>query len=85
MCEHLMSSVNGQRYARMYTALLTNNPKLIDDDLREQVATDVHADVCQSCKNAVQSVKNFWASSLVRHMRIIFKQSICFISVGFRS
>ncbi|CAF1001411.1 unnamed protein product [Adineta ricciae] len=64
MCEHFIASPQAHRYAYAYMALLTNNPKLIDDDLREQMATDVHADVCQSCKNAVQSSKDFWISSL---------------------
>lgn len=66
MCEHFIASPQAHRYAYAYMALLTNNPKLIDDDLREQMATDVHADVCQSCKDAVQSSKDFWITSLVR-------------------
>jgi hypothetical protein len=41
MCEHLMTSVQSRRYAYVYSALLQNNPKLIDDDLREQMATNV--------------------------------------------
>jgi hypothetical protein len=66
MCEHLMSSVQGQRYTYVYLALLKNNPKLIDDDLREQMATKVNTDVCDSCKNAVQTSKDFWGNALVR-------------------
>lgn len=65
MCEHLMISVNSHRYARVYLAVLTNNPKLIDDDLREQMQTKVSADVCTSCKNAIQSSKQFWKNALV--------------------
>ncbi|CAF3915477.1 unnamed protein product [Adineta steineri] len=64
MCEHIMISVNNHRYAYIYMSLLKNNPKLIDDDLREQMSTDVHADVCQSCKDAVQSSKDFWGNNL---------------------
>ncbi|UJR26418.1 hypothetical protein I4U23_007750 [Adineta vaga] len=64
MCEHLIASSNSHRHAYAYMAMLTNNPKLIDDDLREQMSTDVHADVCQSCKNAVQSSKDFWINTL---------------------
>ncbi|CAF1514559.1 unnamed protein product, partial [Adineta steineri] len=64
MCEHIMISVNNHRYAYIYMSLLKNNPKLIDDDLREQMSTDVHADVCQSCKDAVQSSKDFWNNNL---------------------
>ncbi|CAF1099474.1 unnamed protein product [Adineta steineri] len=64
MCDHLMSSPQAHRYASVYMALLKNNPKLIDDDLREQMSTDVHADVCQSCKDAVQSSKDFWGNNL---------------------
>ena len=66
MCEHLMASPQAHRYGYVYMALLTNNPKLIDDDLREQMATKVNTDVCDSCKNAVQSSKDFWSNALVR-------------------
>jgi hypothetical protein len=72
MCDHLMSSVQGPRYAYVYSALLKNNPKLIDDDLREQMATKVNSDVCDSCKNAVQSSKDFWTKALVRLIKILF-------------
>ncbi|UJR26420.1 hypothetical protein I4U23_007752 [Adineta vaga] len=64
ICEHLMTSVDSRRYAYVYLSLLTNNPTLIDEDLREHLSTKVNADVCQSCKNAVQSTKDFWANSL---------------------
>ena len=47
-------------------ALLKNDPKLIDDDLREQRTSKVNADVCDGCKNAVQSTKIFWNNALVR-------------------
>lgn len=70
MCEHLMISVHSHRYAHVYLALLTNNPKLIEDDLREQVQTKVNTDVCESCKNAVQSSKDFWKNALVRPVEI---------------
>ena len=66
MCEHLMASKDGHRFGYVYLALLKNNRKVIDDDLREQMQTKPNADVCQSCKNAVQSGKDFWKNSLVR-------------------
>jgi regulatory protein YycI of two-component signal transduction system YycFG len=66
MCEHLMISVNSRRYAYVYLALLKNNPKLMDDDLREQMETKINTNVCDSCKNAVQSSKDFWNNALVR-------------------
>jgi hypothetical protein len=66
VCEHLLNSVNSHRYAHVYLALLKNNPKLIDDDLREQMQTKVNTNVCDSCKNAVQSSKDFWKNALVR-------------------
>jgi len=71
MCEHLISSIQGHRYAYVYSALLKNNPKLIDDDLREQMSTNVNADVCDSCKNAVQTSKDFWGNALVRLIKKI--------------
>jgi hypothetical protein len=43
-------------------ALLTNNPKLIDEDLHEQTT-----DTCDGCKNAVQSSKDVWVHTLVRN------------------
>jgi hypothetical protein len=72
ICEHLMISEKSQRYEYLYSALLKNNPKLIDDDLREQMATNVNSDVCDSCKNAVQSSKDFWGNALVRLIKILF-------------
>jgi hypothetical protein len=66
MCEHLMASPQGHRYGYVYLALLKNNRKIIDDDLREQMQTKVNIDVCDSCKNAVQSSKDFWKNALVR-------------------
>jgi hypothetical protein len=72
MCEHLMISVKSRQYAYVYTALLTNNPKLIHDDIREQLATKVKTDVCDLCKNAVQSAKDFSSNALVRII-FIFK------------
>ncbi len=71
ICQHLMNSVNSPRYAHVYLTLLKNDRKLIDDDLREQVQTKVNTDVCTSCKNAVQSSKDFWKNSLVRFIEII--------------
>jgi len=72
MCEHLMASPQAQRYGYVYMALLTNNPKLVDDDLREQMATKANVNVCDACKNAVQSSKDFWSNALVRII-FIFK------------
>jgi hypothetical protein len=66
MCEHLMSSPVGHRYSYVYNALLQNNTKWIDDDLREQMATNPNVDLCTTCKTAVQSAKDFWINSLVR-------------------
>ena len=65
MCEDLLISVDNRRYAKIYLALLTNNLKLVDDDIREQLQTTVNADICNSCKNAVQSSKDFWKNALV--------------------
>ncbi|CAF1468938.1 unnamed protein product, partial [Rotaria sordida] len=59
MCEHLIASPESHRYAHIYMALLKNNPKLIDDDLRQQITSNVSVDVCDSCKNAIQSSKDF--------------------------
>lgn len=73
MCEHLMASKEAHRYGYMYLAFLKNNPKLFDDDLREQMQTKTNADVCTSCKNAVQSAKDSWMNSLVRFMTIILR------------
>ena len=72
ICEHLMISEQSQRYEYLYSALLKNNPKLIDDDLREQMATNSNSDVCESCKNAVQTSKDFWGNALVRFIKILF-------------
>jgi hypothetical protein len=66
MCEHLLSSPQGHRYVYVYMAILKNNPKLMDDDLREQMETKVNTNVCDSCKNAVQSSKDFWNKASVR-------------------
>ena len=66
ICEHLLASAQGHRYAYVYKALLQNNHKLVDDDLREQLATKANTDVCTACKSAVQSGKDFWINSLVR-------------------
>ena len=51
-------------------ALLKNDKKLIDDDLREQMTIKSQADICNSCKNAVQSSKDFWNNALVRFLFI---------------
>jgi hypothetical protein len=77
MCDHLMASPQGQRYAYVYMALLKNDRKLIDDDLREQMSTKVNTDVCDTCKNAVQSSKDFWNNALVRII-VIFKSNSLF-------
>lgn len=71
MCEHLMASKQAHRFGYIYLALLKNNRKLIEDDLREQVQTKSNADICGSCKNAVQSGKDFWKNSLVRFEEIL--------------
>lgn len=70
MCEHLLSSPKNHRYNYVYMALLKNNPKLIDDDLREQMATSVNADVCASCKDSIESSKTFLNNALVRIFQI---------------
>jgi hypothetical protein len=70
MCEHLMASPQGHRYSYVYLALLTNNRKLIDDDIREQMQTKANDNVCDSCKDAVQSAKVYWKSALVRLIEI---------------
>ncbi|CAF3821446.1 unnamed protein product, partial [Rotaria sordida] len=64
MCEHLIASPDSHRYAHIYMALLKNNPKLIDDDLRQQITSNVNVDVCDSCKNAIQSSKDFLNNAL---------------------
>lgn len=74
LCEHLLASPQGQRYAHIYMAVLKNNPKLIDDDLRDQLATNVNADVCDSCKSAVQSSKDFFNNALVRAIQKLLKE-----------
>jgi len=86
MCEHLMASPEGHRYAPIYMAILKNNPKLIDDDLREQMQTKANINVCDSCKNAVQSSKDFWENAIVRLIKNIFicKYNSLFI-LGIRS
>ena len=66
VCEHLLTSVDSHRYVRVYLALLKNDRKLIDDDLREKVQTKLNADVCNSCKSAVESSIDFWKNTLVR-------------------
>ena len=81
MCEHLMISVESRRYAKVYLAVLTENPKLIDDDLREQMQTKVNADVCTSCKNAVQSSKDFWKNALVNNHSLLFLSPFSFLGI----
>ncbi len=66
ICEHLINSVDSHRYVHVYLALLKNDRKLIDDDLRENIQTKLNADVCESCKNAVESSIDFWKNTLVR-------------------
>jgi hypothetical protein len=81
MCEHLMVSPSSGRYAYVYMSLLKNNPKLIDDDLREQMASKINTDVCDGCKNAVQSSKDFWINALVRMKHIINEHLFHFLPV----
>ncbi|CAF3582670.1 unnamed protein product [Rotaria socialis] len=64
MCDHLLASPQGHRYANVYMAILKNNPKLIDDDLREQMATKATTNFCDSCKNAIESSKDFLNNAL---------------------
>jgi len=59
-----MASPQGHRYNYVYMSLLKNNPKLIDDDIREQMSTKVNTNACDACKNAVQSSKDFWNNAL---------------------
>jgi len=64
MCEHLMASKQAHRFNYIYMSLLKNNPKLIDDDLREQLESKPNQDVCSSCKQSVQTAIDFWKNSL---------------------
>ncbi|CAF3793085.1 unnamed protein product [Rotaria sp. Silwood1] len=73
MCEHLIASPQSHRYAYMYMALLTNNPKLIDDDLRQQMTTKVNVDVCDSCKNSVQASKDFLNNALESVLNVLLR------------
>ena len=66
MCEQLLASTQGHRYAAVYKAIMKDDTKFIDDDLREQLQTKPGDAVCDACKNAVQSGKDFWINSLVR-------------------
>lgn len=65
MCEHLLASHQSLHHAYVYMAILQSNTQLIDDHLREQV-TNAKADVCGSCKDAVESAKDFLNNALVR-------------------
>ena len=65
VCVHIISSAESHRYAYVYKALLKGDTKFIDDDLREQLRTKLDSALCDSCKNAVQSGKDFWINSLV--------------------
>ncbi|CAF4491466.1 unnamed protein product, partial [Rotaria socialis] len=64
MCEHILVSSQGHRYTNVYMAILKNNPKLIDVDLREQLSIKANADLCGSCKNAIASSKMFLNNAL---------------------
>ena len=60
ICDHLITSSESTQYAKVYLALLKNNSTIIDKDFRNE-----DLDTCDSCKNAVQTSKDFWLNSLV--------------------
>ncbi|CAF3652448.1 unnamed protein product [Adineta steineri] len=69
ICTHLLTSKQSARYGNIYMAFVKNNLTIIDEDLRAQ-----NTDSCDTCKNAVQSSKDFWLNTL-ESIRDVFLQT----------
>jgi hypothetical protein len=68
MCAHIVASNESHRYAEIYMAILHNDSKWIEDDLRKQMpstAASRQIDLCGTCKSAVQSSTDFYLQVLV--------------------
>lgn len=71
MCAHILASNESCRYTEIYMAILDNDSKWIDDDLRKQMPSttaDRTMDICGTCKSAVQSSKDFYLQVLVSYV-----------------
>lgn len=71
MCAHILASNESCRYTEIYMAILDNDSKWIDDDLRKQMPSttaDRTMDICGTCKSAVQSSKDFFLQVLVSYV-----------------
>ena len=79
MCTHILTSAETHRYSHVYRAVMKDDTKFIDDDLREQLQTKPGDAICDACKNAVQSGKDFWINNLVR-LTLPFSRSSPMIS-----
>ena len=68
ICHHIAASNESHRYAGIYMAVLHNDSKWINDDLRVQVQSAQSAattDLCSGCKNIVQAWKDLDLQVLV--------------------
>jgi hypothetical protein len=71
LCIHLAASIDGRHYAKLYMAVLDNDTKWIDNDLRKQAQSaqaGANADLCGACKNVIQSAKDFFLQNVVSVM-----------------
>jgi hypothetical protein len=67
LCVHLAASIDSRRYAKLYMAVFHNDTKWIENSLREEVQSSqasANVDLCDTCKNAIQSSTNFYTQSL---------------------
>lgn len=65
ICEQILNSKDYQRNYAFYMSVLKNNPQLIDEHLREQIKDSRSTtDACASCKNIVESSKDFWSNTI---------------------
>jgi hypothetical protein len=74
LCVHLAASADSRRYAKIYIAVLHNDTKSIDNDLREEVKSaqaSVYIDGCAACKKIIQSSTNFYLQLLVSVVYIV--------------
>jgi nicotinamide riboside kinase len=73
-CVHLAASIDSRRYAKLYMAVLDNDTKWIDNDLRKQVQSaqaGTNVNICDACKNVIQSSKDFFLQALVSVVYIV--------------
>jgi hypothetical protein len=68
LCIHLAASIDGHRYAKLYMAMLHNDTTWIDKSIRKEVQSSQggsKGDLCEACKNVVQSSKTIYLQLLV--------------------